>query len=134
MKKCTKCGKNKKLDQFYQSLAAKDGHRACCIQCYNAIYKKKYVSKTQNPLYKKELFTLIKHHRTTPVNFFGFFVGVLVYIADREILAYSNLEKSQVFRTAGEAKLFLYGQVIRAGEKISQGLSDQARKVARKIK
>lgn len=36
MKKCTKCGKEKPLDNFHKDKASKDGHRGQCKECRNS--------------------------------------------------------------------------------------------------
>lgn len=43
MKKCTKCGNEKPLEQFYKHAPAKDGYRqnckSCCISYRNTVGK-----------------------------------------------------------------------------------------------
>lgn len=42
MKRCTKCGTEKSLDDFYRDPAGRDGRRADCIECVKACRKARY--------------------------------------------------------------------------------------------
>jgi hypothetical protein len=44
MKKCTKCGVVKPLDEFYRAAGGKDGHRTECKACNPAASKARYLA------------------------------------------------------------------------------------------
>ena len=119
------CGKKKLYDKFYKLESGKDGYRAVCKKCYDRLYAKKYRTKTRSPLLGENVYLLCKKNRTAKINYFGFFVGIIVTISKGQYMAYSTLEKTQTFRTIAEATLFLYHQVIEAGFKIQRALNKQ---------
>lgn len=68
MKKCTECGKEKELDQFYRNKLMRDGHLNQCKEC-NKIYKRQPKSKEYRRQYAKTPRGLeVKKHRDKKYN------------------------------------------------------------------
>jgi len=118
---CTICGRQKnKKNHFYKEARVKDGYRSVCKTCENANNIK--IKSNGNIFFSEEIIAMSKIHRTTKVKYFGYFTGLLVYIRNAEILAFSVLVGSEIFKTATEGKAWLCQQVVKAGDQIKKGL------------
>jgi hypothetical protein len=70
MKKCTKCGETKSLDEFHKGKHTKDGYRTQCITCeksydfQNKLKRKKRLDKTKKERaeYQREYYSLHKEN------------------------------------------------------------------------
>ena len=49
MKRCTKCGEEKPLDEFYRLKRARDRHMSACIECWKAYQKRKNQLRAARP-------------------------------------------------------------------------------------
>ena len=61
MKKCTSCGGNKELDEFYKYAKAKDGLTASCKECIKLRDKRRYRT-PKRQRWIKEKYTLYVQH------------------------------------------------------------------------
>lgn len=119
-KPCRVCGKEKSLAEFYPHPQCKDGFRNTCKQCS----RKKWGKQEKADFFLPDAITKMSRlYKSTKIQYFGYFIGMLIYLRKNEILAFSVLKGSVIFKYKNDAKGWLIQQAIRAGERIQVGLT-----------
>lgn len=119
-KTCKTCGKTKSLAEFYPHIECKDGFRNSCKDCSRKNWGKPGKNKAFLP---EEIIKMTWLYKSTQIKYFGYFIGMLIYLRKNEILAFSVLKGADVFKYKNEAKIWLIGQIFKAGAKIKLGLT-----------
>lgn len=118
---CSCCGKQKKINQFHRDPNSSDGYRTECRSCRSVNITSEY------PFFTQQILQLCKNHKYVEVTYFGYFLGIMVYLRPKEILAFSvvaaTVKGSNVFETHIKAREWLCKKVIQAGERIAAGLT-----------
>jgi hypothetical protein len=65
-KVCTKCGKQKSVDQFYKMAASKDGHHPYCKRCHNLYNEDRLAAKKPEPK-KQEIIPAAFHKESVKI-------------------------------------------------------------------
>ena len=128
---CGDCGKNKKKTEYYKDSKGVDGLRSYCKKCHKKRHYK--YAGWRGLFYDEIILKQTKKYKHVKIEMCGYKVGILVYIDDHEIMAYSNIRGFKMVKCTAEGKLFLYNQAIKAGKRISQVMSERARKMLKKL-
>lgn len=116
---CSCCGKRQRVTQFHRNPGSPDGYRTECRSCRG--------NTSEYPFFTPQILQLCKNHKFVEVCYFGYFIGILVYLRPKEILAFSviaaTIKGSNVFETHIKAREWLCKKVILAGERIAAGLT-----------
>ena len=130
-KHCHKCDKTLSASKFYKNKSRGDGLGTSCKECHKKRHYK--YAGWRGLFYDEIILKQTKKYKHVKIEMCGYKVGILVYIDDNEIMAYSNIRGFKMVKCTAEGKLFLYNQAIKAGKRISQVMSERARKMLKKL-
>lgn len=120
-KRCTKCRNILPLDFFHEDKKSKDGRRTQCKLCRSEMMKKKERKKYKPEMFLTEdILKMTQLYKSTKISYFGYQIGILIYMRKKEILAFSVLSGSQVFKYRNEAVIFLIKKIFNAAKDLQK--------------
>lgn len=102
------------LECFYKHPSYEHNRRNICKECCNNKWQKKIGDEDRFWIFGKNMDRLIKKYKNRLVDFGGHYVGILVYLLPKKILAVSVHGNCELFDDEETAKLYLINETRRA--------------------